>query len=102
MCQIVLYNNGLQAFERSAVVEGNSAIDLFFRVQDMPEVLKSLELSCEGTSHQPNFASLSSDGEGLQTCSYESNLDSSGDSGFVLPSSDAGSHIGCKYQSRFK
>lgn len=55
--QIILINNGLQTFERSAEVEGNGTLDLFFKSKDMPEILKSL--------------TLSSSGKGLQTCSFE-------------------------------
>jgi len=55
--KIVYYNNGLQTFERTAAIEGNARIDLFFKVKDMPYILKSLQLS--------------SDGPSLETCSYE-------------------------------
>lgn len=43
--EVILYNNGLQAYERQVEAEGNVTINLFFKVKDMPEILKSLKLT---------------------------------------------------------
>jgi len=58
LTKITYYNNGLQTFERTSTIEGNARIDLFFKLKDMPYILKTLQLS-------------SSDSSSLETCSYE-------------------------------
>jgi len=58
LTKITYYNNGLQTFERTSTIEGNARIDLFFKIKDLPYILKTLQLS-------------SSDVHSLETCSYE-------------------------------
>eukprot|EP01114_Cavostelium_apophysatum_P019230 TRINITY_DN6140_c0_g1_i1.p1 TRINITY_DN6140_c0_g1~~TRINITY_DN6140_c0_g1_i1.p1 ORF type:complete len:687 (-),score=237.81 TRINITY_DN6140_c0_g1_i1:85-2145(-) len=81
--KVILYNNGLQAFERRTEADGSFSTDLFFKEKDMQEILKSLKLS----------AFVSDDGQkkevGLQTCSYEINQTGRAGSSIAIPESNS-------------